>query len=162
MPYDVTGYDSAGVLHTYEMTDDGTVSAQDGDDLLTGWLGSNAFEKPEPIEGETPPESGELTPSQLEAMRQHLSKLLTNVQLAKQPEDEEQSPTPQAPSTTSTSSGTSAPSASTTSAPRSTQTELEAMTVTDLRNRATTAQIVGASSMTKAELVTALLAYQGT
>lgn len=95
MPYDVTGYDSAGVLHTYEMTDDGTVTAHGDDDLLTGWLGENSFEKPEPVEGEPAPESGELTPSQLEALRQHLSKLLTNVQIAKHPEPEEgAAPTP--------------------------------------------------------------------
>jgi Rho termination factor, N-terminal domain len=42
-----------------------------------------------------------------------------------------------------------------------TAAELEALTVTDLRDLASTAQIPGASRMTKAELVAALLAAQG-
>lgn len=42
-----------------------------------------------------------------------------------------------------------------------TAAELEALTVTDLRDLASTAQIAGASRMTKAELVAALLAAQG-
>lgn len=42
-----------------------------------------------------------------------------------------------------------------------TAAELEALTVTDLRDLASTAQIAGASRMTKAELVVALLAAQG-
>lgn len=42
-----------------------------------------------------------------------------------------------------------------------TAAELEALTVTDLRDLASTAQISGASRMTKAELVAALLAAQG-
>ena len=42
-----------------------------------------------------------------------------------------------------------------------TAADLEALTVTDLRDLASTAQIAGASRMTKAELVAALLAAQG-
>jgi hypothetical protein len=84
MPYTLTGYDSAGVRHEYTMDDSGAVTGDD--DLLPGWLGENAFEKPEPVEGETAPESGELTPSQVEAMRQHVSKLLTVVVIQPQPQ----------------------------------------------------------------------------
>jgi hypothetical protein len=87
MPYDLTGYDSAGVRHEYVMDDSGAVTGDD--DLLPGWLGSTPFEKPEPVEGETAPDSGELTPSQVEAMRQHVSKLLTVVVIQPQPQDGE-------------------------------------------------------------------------
>ena len=165
MPYDLTGYDSAGVRHAYVMDDSGAVTGDD--DLLTGWLGATPFEKPEPVEGETAPESGELTPSQVEAMRQHVSKLLTVVVIAPQPQEGDQAAPTDAPPAAPTdappaTTPQAAPSSTSTSAPRYTQSDLEAMTVTDLRTRATTAQIVGASSMTKAELVTALLAYQGT
>jgi hypothetical protein len=84
MPYTLTGYDSAGVRHEYVMDDTGGVTGDD--DLLPGWLGENALEKPEPAEGETAPASGELTPSQVEAMRQHVSKLLTIVVIQPQPQ----------------------------------------------------------------------------
>jgi hypothetical protein len=164
MPYDLTGYDSAGVRHEYVIDDSGAVTGDD--DLLPGWLGSTPFEKPEPVEGETAPESGELTPSQVEAMRQHVSKLLTVVVIALQPKEAEQA----APTDPPTAAPTDAPTATTTQAApasattstgrRYTQTELEAMTVTDLRSLANSAQIAGASTMTKAELVTALQAQQ--
>ena len=50
--------------------------------MLSAWLADNPYEKPEPIEGEPAPALGELTPSQMEALRQHVSKLLTVVQIA--------------------------------------------------------------------------------
>jgi hypothetical protein len=46
-------------------------------------------------------------------------------------------------------------------APGFTQEDLESLTVTELRELASAADISGASRMTKAELVTALLASQG-
>lgn len=169
MPYDLTGYDSAGVRHEYVMDDSGAVTGDD--DLLPGWLGSTPFEKPEPVEGETAPESGELTPSQVEAMRQHVSKLLTVVVIAPQPQEGEQAaptdpvsaaPTdaPTATTTQATPSSQTAPSSTTSTTRRYTQTELEAMTVTELRAMANSAQIAGAPSMSKGELVTALQAQQ--
>lgn len=158
MPYIVTGYDSAGVRHEYVMDDAGAVTASvPGDEPLTGWLGENPFEKPEPIEGETAPASGEMTPSQLEAMRQHVSKLLTVVQIAPAPEADVRG-TAQAPTDPATRQP---PGTATTTTPRRyTTTELEAMTVTDLRSLAVAAQIAGAASMPKAELVTAIQAHQ--
>jgi hypothetical protein len=82
MPYDVTGYDSAGVLHAYVMADDGSVSGDD--DLLTGWLAENPIP---PLPDDVPlPEPGEPpTPERLESIRQHYSKLLTVVQVSPQP-----------------------------------------------------------------------------
>ena len=164
MPYDLTGYDSAGVRHEYVMDDSGAVTGDD--DLLPGWLGATPFEKPEPVEGETAPESGELTPSQVEAMRQHVSKLLTVVVIAPQPTEGEQAaptdPPTAAPTDAPTATTTqAAPSSATTSTSRRySTTELEAMTVTELRAMANAAQIAGASTMSKAELVTALQAQQ--
>lgn len=156
MPYILTGYDSAGARQEYLVDDTGAVTgAGPGDTLLTGWLGENPYEKPEPLAGETPPASGALTPSQVESMRQHASKLLTLVQIMPQPLEDE---TPSDPGASSATLGTQAPS---TSAPRYTTAELEAMTATDLRSMAVAAQIPGASSMTKADLVTALLSHQG-
>ena len=60
------------------MDDSGAIA---GGEQFTGWLGENPFEKPEPMEGETAPESGAMTPSQVEAMRQHMSKVLTYVNI---------------------------------------------------------------------------------
>lgn len=164
MPYILTGYDSAGLRHEYTVDDSGAVSGDD--DLLSGWLGANAFEKPEPVAGEAQPESGALTPSQLDALRQHVSKILTTVVIQPQPQAGEHAaptdlPTGTTGSTTTSSSTPYASSSSSTVNQGYTSTELNAMTVTDLRTMATTAGISGASSMTKAELVTALLAQQG-
>jgi Rho termination factor, N-terminal domain len=148
MPYDVTGYDSAGVLHAYVLADDGSVTGDT--DLLTGWLADNPLppppdDVPMPAPGEPP------SPAQLELIRQHYSKLLTNVQVSPQP-IEDVDPTPPAPE---------APIDALRTGVRYTAAELNAMTATEVRELATAAHVVGASSMTKAELVTAVLASQG-
>jgi hypothetical protein len=176
MPYILTGFDSAGERHEYAMDDTGAVTAQvPGDELLVGWLATDPYVKPDPIEGETAPESGDLTPSQLEAMRQHVSKLLTVVQMAPAPEAEvrgtEQEhargvapgltdpPTAGQPEGRESREGReSSRAAASPPRERHTHAELEAMTVTDLRSLAQGEQIVGASSMSKAELLTALSA----
>lgn len=158
MPYILTGYDSAGERHEYTVDDTGAITgAGPGSAMFTAWLGENPFEKPEPIEGETAPESGAMTPSQVEALRQHVSKLLTLVQLVPQPLEDDTPTDPEAPIDTRGTSVTSPPQTPTR---RYTTTELEAMTASELRAMATSAQIVGASSMTKAELVTAIQAQQ--
>lgn len=74
MPYDVTGYDSAGVLRVYVLEDSGTLT---GDDLLTAFLADHPLP---PIEGDSP------TDAELDQVRQQVSKLLTGVLLSKQPE----------------------------------------------------------------------------
>jgi hypothetical protein len=157
MPYDLTGYDSAGVQHAYVMDDMGAVTGDD--DLLPGWLGANPYEKPEPAEGETAPESGALTPSQVEAMRQHASKILTYVQIVVQPEVPEIEPQRDERGRQVTRpSVPESPHSSVAPGHRRTHAELEAMTVTDLRSFAHSQQIAGASSMSKAELIAALSA----
>lgn len=157
--YILTGYDSAGERHEYTVDDTGAITgAGPGSAMFTAWLGENPFEKPEPIEGETVPESGAMTPSQVEALRQHVSKLLTLVQLVPQPLEDETPTDPEAPIDTRATRAPAPPAPVHTPAPRPTTAELEAMTVTDLRSLAHAAQIAGASSMSKAELVTALSA----
>ena len=128
MPYILTGYDSAGERHEYTVDDTGAITgAGPGSAMFTGWLGENPFEKPEPIEGETRTESGAMTPSQVEALRQHVSKLLTLVQIVPQPLEDETPTDPEAPIDTLASPCTvRLPS---TPARRYTTTELEAMTV---------------------------------
>jgi Rho termination factor, N-terminal domain len=137
MPYTITGFDSAGVEHTYQMTDAGAVS---GDDAL---LGDVFTSYPlEPFEGATP------TDAELDAVRQNASRLLTYVTIAAELPLAEPPPegTPLVP----------APGV------RYTAAELNAMTVAEVRELATAAHVLGAASMTKAELVAALLAQQGT
>jgi Rho termination factor, N-terminal domain len=136
MPYTITGCDSAGERHDYLMDDAGVIT---GDALLTGWLAEN----PLPArEGETP------TDTELEAVRQHVSKLLTVVQMAAVPPVE---PPPLDPLV--------APSPA--AGVRYTAADLTAMTAAEVRELATAAHVLGAASMTKAELVAALLAQQG-
>jgi len=82
MPYDVTGYDSAGVLHAYVLADDGTVSGDQA--LLVDWLAEHPV--PEPGEDVPLAEPGEPpSPEMLELLRQHYSKLLTSVQISQHP-----------------------------------------------------------------------------
>jgi len=148
MPYDVTGYDSAGVLHAYVLADDGSLS---GDaTLLVDWLAANPV--PEPGEDVPVAEPGEPpTPEQLELARQHYSKLLTNVQLSPQPiaDTDLTPPDPDAPTDALTTGA------------RYTAADLNALTAAEVRELATAAHVLGASSMTKEELVTAVLASQG-
>jgi hypothetical protein len=152
MPYDLTGFDSAGVQHAFVMDDMGVVT---GGEQLTAWLSENPYVKSAPAAGETVPASGALTPSQVEAMRQHVSKILTYVQMAPQPVLEaEPKDAPAA------GRREAAPPSAPPPAHRHTTVELEAMTVTDLRSLAVSAQIAGASTMNKAELVTALQAHE--
>lgn len=152
MPYDLTGFDSAGVQHAYVMDDMGVVTGGDGDQLTT-WLTENPYVKPEPAEGEPVPEGGALTPSQVEAMRQHVSKILTYVQIAPQPVLEaEPKDAPAA------GRREAAPPSAPMPSHRPTHAELEAMTVTDLRSLAAMQQIAGSSTMNKSELIAALSA----
>jgi Rho termination factor, N-terminal domain len=148
MPYDVTGYDSAGVLHAYVLADDGSVTGDQ--DLLVDWLAENPI--PPPPDDVPLPVPGEpLSPAQVEAVRQHYSKLLTGVQVSPQP-IADTDPTPPAPE---------APIDALRTGVRYTAVDLNAMTAAEVRELATAAHVVGASSMTKAELVTAVLASQG-
>jgi hypothetical protein len=135
MPYTIAGYDSAGVLHTYQMTDAGAVS---GDDPLLSDV-FNAYPL-EPFAGQAP------TEAELEAVRQNASRLLTYVTIAAElPPEAPPEGTPLVPV-----AGT-----------RYTAADLHAMTAAEVRDLATAAHVSGASSMTKAELVTAVLASQG-
>jgi len=159
MPYDVTGYDSAGVLHEYVLADDGSLTGDET--LLVTWLGEN----PVPEPGEDVPVAAPgapPTPEQLELARQHYSKLLTNVQISPQPiEDIDPTPPePEAPIDAMTSRDPVRSSAPRTGA-RYTAADLNAMTAAEVRELATAAHVLGAASMTKAELVTAVLAQQG-
>lgn len=154
MPYLITGFDSAGVPCAVNVSDEGIVS---GDALLNDWLTANPV--PDPPEGDPPHVSGQpLSDARLEQIRQHVSRLLTYTTIAAPPpevplaRDREASPTAPAAGRH--------PSPSPTPGHRHTTAELEAMTVTDLRSLAVPAQIAGASTMTKAELVTALQAHQ--
>lgn len=142
MPYTITGCDSAGERHDYLMDDSGTIT---GDALLTGWLAEN----PLPARaGETP------TDTELDEVRQHVSKLLTVVQMAAVPPEAPPAEEPEVDPIARRAPP--APPTASRHAAHHTTAELEAMTVTDLRSLAAAAQIAGASSMSKAELVTAL------
>lgn len=81
MPYDLTGYDSAGVRHDYVMDDAGALTGDDP--LLPDWLGDNPLP---PIAGDRP------TDAELDAIRQHASKLLTFMVVAYRPPPEEVAP----------------------------------------------------------------------
>lgn len=86
MPYDIVGFDSAGERHAYVMDDLGGVTGADV--LLTDWLTSNPLP---PIEGDSP------TDTELEAIRQHVSKLLSLAHLSAQPPAPEDVPAPPSP-----------------------------------------------------------------
>jgi Rho termination factor, N-terminal domain len=148
MPYDLTGFDSAGVLYEYVLADDGSVAGDQP--LLVDWLATNPVpDPPDDVPVAAPGEPP--TPAQLELRRQHYSKLLTHVQITAQP-IADTDPTPPAPD---------APIDARTTGVRYTAAELNAMTVSEVRELATAAHVVGAASMTKAELITAVLASQG-
>ena len=157
MPYNVTGCDSTGERHDYVMDDTGAVlSASPGSDVLSAWLSDNPYVKPEPVPGEAVPEPGALTPSQMDALRQHVSKLLTVVQIAPVPPEE----APVLDSQQGEHGRDAAPPrpASPAPVPHHTHAELEAMNMGELRDLARAAGVVGAASMSKAELVAALQA----
>lgn len=152
MPYLISGFDSAGVPCQVSLEDDGTLT---GDALLVDWL--NAEPVPPPPEGSPEPVPGEpLSEERLEQMRQHVSRLLTYTHIAEPmpvtPKDE---PAPEVDPPARAATPPSPPSAP---AHRHTHAELEAMNVGELRDLARTAGVVGAASMSKAELVTALSA----
>lgn len=142
MPTAITGY-AGGTLRQIVLQDDGSCT---GDGLVTGWLAEN------------PPPA-----TDVEAITLHVGKLLTEVRSAPLTPSEAAPETGTAPTATSGSAPESPaqqPAVADTHAPY-TAAELEALTVTDLRELATEAQIAGAQRMTKAELVAALLASQG-
>lgn len=152
MPYLITGFDSAGVPCQVNVSDEGIIS---GDALLNDWLTANPV--PEPPGDEPPHVSGEpLSDARLEQIRQHVSRLLTYTTIAEPP--------PEVPPLLARDPGVAPtdpqrgrqPEPSPTPGHRHTTAELDAMTVTDLRSLAVSAQIAGASSMHKAELVSAL------
>ena len=128
MPYAISGY-AGGTLRQIVLQDDGTLT---GDGLVTGWLADN------------PPPA-----TDIEAVTLHVGKLLTEVHSA--PLDVPRPARALPPREAAPEAGT-APTATSGSTPCSpaqqhapyTTAELEALTVTDLRELATEAQLAGA------------------
>jgi hypothetical protein len=86
--YTLTGYDSAGAQHVYQLDASGAVTSAGDDTLLTDWLGEHPMPDP-PDDAPEPDPDAPLTPERLDQIRQHASLVLTYVVVAPVPEPEE-------------------------------------------------------------------------